>query len=87
MEDYNSMGATSALKARRALERLRQVVAIELLCAAEALEYQRPLRSGPGVEQAHQAVRRVVSRRTADRPPAPDIRALEELIAAGGFAA
>lgn len=87
MEDYNSMGATSALKARRALERLRQVVAIELLCAAEALEYQRPLRSGEGVEKAHAAVRGVVSRRSADRPPAPDIRALEELIAAGAFEA
>ncbi|HVJ18402.1 MAG TPA: aromatic amino acid lyase, partial [Polyangiaceae bacterium] len=87
MEDYNSMGATSALKARRALERLTQVVAIELLCAAEALEYQRPLRSGAGVESAHAAVRGAVSRRTADRPPAPDIRALEELIAGGEFAA
>ncbi len=87
MEDYNSMGATSALKARRALERLRQIVAIELLCAAEALEYQRPLQSGAGVEKAHAAVRSVVSRRSADRPPAPDIRALEELIAAGAFEA
>jgi histidine ammonia-lyase len=87
MEDYNSMGATSALKARRAVERLRQVVAIELLCAAEALEYQRPLRSGPGVEKAHELVRSVVSRRTADRPPAPDILALEQLIAAGAFQA
>src|SRR5690606_32365264 len=46
MEDYNSFGANSALKLRRAIERTRQVVAIELLCAAEALEYQRPLRSG-----------------------------------------
>lgn len=87
MEDYNSMGATSALKARRALERLRQIVAIELLCAAEALEYQRPLRSGAGVEKAHETVRGAVSRRSADRPPAPDIRALEGLIAAGAFEA
>jgi histidine ammonia-lyase len=87
MEDYNSMGANSAGKARRALERLTQVVAIELLCAAEALEYQRPLRSGAGVETAHAAVRGVVSRRTADRPPAPDIRALERLIASGRLAA
>jgi histidine ammonia-lyase len=81
------MGAGSALKARHSLERLRQIVAIELLCAAEALEYQRPLRSGVGVERAHQAVRGVVARRTADRPPAPDIQALERLIAAGGFGA
>ncbi len=87
MEDYNSMGAGSALKARHALERVRQVVAIELLCAAEALEYQRPLQSGHGVELAHRLVRGVVSRRTADRPPAPDILALERLIAAGSFEA
>jgi histidine ammonia-lyase len=85
IEDYNSMGATSALKARRALERVTDVVAIELLCAAEALEYQRPLRSGAGVEAAHAAVRTVVSRRTGDRPPAPDIRALGDLIRSGKF--
>jgi histidine ammonia-lyase len=86
MEDYNSMGATSALKVRRAIERCRQVVAIELLCAAEALEYQRPLKSGAGVERAHAAVRSVVSKRTADRPPAPDIAAIERLIVEGRIA-
>lgn len=85
MEDYNSFGAHSALKARRAVERAAQVVAIELLCAAEALEYQRPLRSGAGVEKAHAAVREAVLHRTEDRPPAPDIRALEQLILAGRF--
>jgi histidine ammonia-lyase len=85
MEDYNSMGATSALKARRALERVADVVSIELLCAAEALEYHRPLRSGAGVEAAHAAVREVVSRRTDDRPPAPDIRAISRLVFAGRF--
>ena len=87
IEDYNSMGATSARKAGRALERVVQVVAIELLCAAEALDFQRPLRSGPGVEAAHAVVRGAVSRRTADRPPAPDIRAIEGLIRAGAFSA
>jgi histidine ammonia-lyase len=85
IEDYNSMGATSARKARRALERVTDVVAIELLCAAEALDYQRPLRSGAGVEAAHAAVREVVSRRNGDRPPAPDIRALGQLIRSGRF--
>jgi histidine ammonia-lyase len=85
IEDYNSMGATSARKARRALERVTDVVSIELLCAAEALEYQRPLRSGAGVEAAFALVREVVSRRTGDRPPAPDIRALGRLILSGRF--
>lgn len=87
MEDYNSFGASSALKAQRAVERVRHVIAIELLCAAEALEYQRPLRSGAGVERAHALVREVVSRRTEDRPPAPDIARIEQLIVEGRFAA
>jgi histidine ammonia-lyase len=87
MEDYNSFGATSASKFRRALARATDVIAIELLCAAEALEYQRPLRSGDGVENAHELVRSVVSRRTADRPPSPDIAAIAGLIRAGAFTA
>jgi len=85
MEDYNSFGAHAALKARRVVERVSDVVAIELLCAAEALEYQRPLRSGAGIEAAFAAVREVVPKRTRDRPPAPDIRAIANLIAAGRF--
>jgi histidine ammonia-lyase len=85
MEDYNSFGAHSAAKALRVIERVSEVVAIELLCAAEALEYQRPLRSGPGIERAFAAVREVVPKRTRDRPPAPDIRAIQDLIHAGRF--
>jgi histidine ammonia-lyase len=87
MEDYNSFGANSARKTRRALERVTEVVAIELLTAAEALEYQRPLRSGDGVERAHRAVREVVPARTADRPPAPDIQEIAKLIRMGRFEA
>lgn len=83
MEDYNSFGPRSAAKAARALELTARVVAIELLCAAEALEHQRPLRSGEGVERVHAAVRRVVPRLTADRPPAPDIEALTQLVMGG----
>lgn len=83
MEDYNSFGPRSAAKAARAVELAVRVVAVELLCAAEALEYQRPLRSGEGVEKAHAAVRRVVPRLTADRPLAPDIEAIAGLIRAG----
>jgi histidine ammonia-lyase len=85
MEDYNSFGAHAALKARRVLERVSDVVAIELLCAAEALEYQRPLRSGVGVELAFSAVREVVPKLTRDRPPASDIAAIKQLIARGRF--
>jgi histidine ammonia-lyase len=80
MEDYNSFGPRSAAKARRALELTRQVIAIELLCAAQGLEYHRPLRSGEAVERVYAQIRTVVPPLTADRPPAPDIRAIARLV-------
>jgi histidine ammonia-lyase len=85
MEDYNSYGARAAAKARRALELTRLVVAIELLCAAEALEYHRPLTSGPRVEQAHARIRGAVARLADDRPPGPDIETIAALIDEGAF--
>jgi histidine ammonia-lyase len=85
MEDYNSFGPRSAAKARRALELCRQVVAIELLCSAQALEHHRPLRSGDNIEAAHATIRAHVAPLTADRPPAPDIAAIAQLIESGGF--
>lgn len=85
MEDYNSFGPRSASKARRALELSRWVVAIELLCAAQALELHRPLRSGRLVESAHQKIRTVVPPLSTDRPPASDIEAIAELIRLGRF--
>ena len=84
MEDYNSFGPRSAAKARRGIELARSVIAIELICAAEALDHHRPLKSGAAVERVHNAVRSVVPRLIADRPPAPDIAAVEQLIQMGG---
>ena len=86
IEDYNSFGATSALKATRCLSLARSVVAIELLVMAEALEQHRPLKSGAGVEKAHATVRTRVPKLSRDRAPSPDIRAIESLVAAGAFA-
>jgi len=85
IEDYNSFGVTSAHQARAAIDLAINVVAIELLVMAEALEYQRPLRSGEGVERTHDLVRSVVPRLTEDRPPAPDIAAIAKLIQNGAF--
>jgi histidine ammonia-lyase len=85
MEDYNSMGATSAHQLRAAVDLARHVIAIELLVMAEALEYHRPLKSGAGVERAHDLVRSVVPRLTQDRSSAPDIIAIETLIRSGRF--
>ena len=87
IEDYNSFGATSALKAMQCVPLMRSVIAIELLVMAEALEAHRPLKSGAGVEKAHALVRSRVAKLTADRAPSPDIRAIEQLIASGAFGA
>jgi histidine ammonia-lyase len=87
MEDYNSFGPRSAAKAERALDLVTTVVAIELLCAAQGLEYHRPLRSSPAVETAHALIRRRVKKLTADRPLAPDIEAIRQMISAGEFRA
>ncbi|MDG2030763.1 MAG: histidine ammonia-lyase [Phycisphaerales bacterium] len=83
IEDYNSMGATSALLARQSVQLARDVIAIELLVMTEAMEHQRPLRSGNGVETIVQHIRGVVPPLTQDRAPSPDIARIAELIASG----
>ena len=45
MEDFNSMGAWSALKARQIVDHAAHVVAIELVCACQGIEFHRPLRT------------------------------------------
>ncbi len=86
MEDYNSFGPRAAAKAERAMDLATTVVAIELLCAAQGLEQHRPLRSSAPVEAAHALVRRRVRRLAADRPLAPDIEAIRQLVGDGAFA-
>ncbi len=76
MEDFVSMGATSALKLRQSLDLAFRVIAIEALCASQALEFRRPLRAGAGVEAAHAAVRTVVPALAEDRSPSAEIEAL-----------
>jgi histidine ammonia-lyase len=85
-EDHVSMGATSALLLREAVGRVTAVLAVEALCAARGLDLRAPLRPGQGVATAHAAVRAAVPPLAADRPPGPDIAALEQLIAGGGLA-
>jgi len=77
------MGATSAHRAQAAVDLCTNVIACELLVMAEAMEYQRPLRSGEGVEQVYESVRKTVAKLTADRPMAPDIAAIAKLIRGG----
>lgn len=85
MEDFNSMGATSAHKMLRILEQARQVVAIELMCAAQMLDFRLPLKPGEGVSRAFEIVRSYVPKLERDRVLAPDIEALVRAIKEGAF--
>jgi histidine ammonia-lyase len=84
-EDVVPMAMGAATKLRRTVRNLRHVLAIELIAAAEALEYRRPLRSSTSVEQAHAIIRQYVARSEGDRPPAPDITRLADALAAGAL--
>lgn len=85
-EDHVSMGMWAALKAREAVALLESVLALELLVAAQGLEFLKPLRPGKGVEAAYEIVRGSVAPLGQDRVLAPDIAALEQLVREGRFA-
>jgi histidine ammonia-lyase len=83
IEDYNSMGATAGNKLRDCVTLAEQVIAIELLNMATAIDHHRPLVSGTGVEAAYEMIRNVVPTLEADRSPAPDIESIVCLIRSG----
>jgi len=76
-EDYNSLGPIAARRVRQLAVLASQVVAIELLCAATALDFAGGP-SAPATRAAHAAVREIVAPQTADRSPAPDMEALND---------
>ncbi len=84
-EDHISMGMASARKARRVADFLERVVAAELLAAAQGLEFRLPLRGGKGVEEARRRIRSRVAPLEDDRPPAPDLQRVLELLREGAF--
>jgi len=84
-EDHVSMGAWGAIKALQVAENVERVLAMELLCAAQALDYRRPLRSGRAVEAAHALVRSRVPFRTADATFEADLAAATDLVASGAL--
>jgi histidine ammonia-lyase len=65
-EDHVSMGSISAVKLLQVFRNVETVLAIELLAAAQALDYRHPLRAGLGVDTAHCFVRAVIPHRESD---------------------
>ncbi|HEU5160549.1 MAG TPA: histidine ammonia-lyase [Streptosporangiaceae bacterium] len=86
-EDHVSMGWSAARKLRRALDGLTQVLAVELLTAARALDLRAPLRPGPATAAVVAALRTRVPAPGADRFLAPDIAAAVDLVRTGAVVA
>jgi histidine ammonia-lyase len=82
-EDFNSMGAWAALKARTVVEHAARVVATELVCACQGLEFHRPLRTTPRLEDAVARVREIVPRVEEDRSLAKEIGRLADAVRTG----
>jgi histidine ammonia-lyase len=82
-EDHVSMGWAAARKLRTSLANLAQVLAVELLVAARALDFRRPLRPSPATAAVVDAVRREVDGPGPDRFVAPELAAAERLIRSG----
>ena len=83
-EDHVSMGMTAATKLRSIVNLAELTTAIELLTAAQALEY-RPLAPGRGVKQAYDTVRKLAPPLTQDRSMANDINQIRAAIVRGDF--
>jgi histidine ammonia-lyase len=84
-EDVVPMAMGAAWKLRRIVANVRNVLAIELLCAAQGIDFRRPLRSSAILERAHEVVRSTVSAMEHDRAVSPDILSVAQLVADGRF--
>lgn len=82
-EDHVSMGAISATKLLEVVTNTETVLAIELMSAAQALDFIHPLKSGPAIEAAHAEVRRHIAFAEADRLFHHDIQTALGLVRGG----
>jgi histidine ammonia-lyase len=86
-EDHVSMGMGSALKLTQILSNTEYILAIELLCAAQGVDFHRPLQAGVGNRRTLQLIRQRVPRLLQDRVLAPDIERVRDLVASGALTA
>ena len=84
-EDVVPMAMGSAIKLRRIVHNVKHVIAIELLCAFQALEFRRPLRSSPAIEEAYVRARKYVAPLDRDRVLGSELFALTSAVADASF--
>jgi histidine ammonia-lyase len=85
-EDYVSMGMSGARRLSRMLENLRNILAIELLCACQGIDLLAPLKTGTLATRAYDAIRRKSAKLVDDRPLSEEIVGVSELIITSEFA-
>jgi len=85
-EDYVSMGMTAALKLKKIVANTRNVLAIEAMAAAQALDFLAPLKTSKRGQTAHAAIRAVCPTMDKDRAMSGDFVRLAELIQRGKLA-
>jgi len=82
-EDHVSMSMAAALKAERAVTLARDIIAIEILCACQAIDLLDGLATSAPLSSVHALVRTRVPTLVSDRPPSTDIHEISRLVAAG----
>ena len=84
-EDHVSMGWGAARKLRTVVTNVGRILAVELTCAARALDLRAPLEPGPGTAAARAAVRGTIPGPGPDRWLSPELAEAEELVASGAL--
>lgn len=84
-EDHVSMGSISGRKALEIIGNLEHILAIELLCAAQAFDFRRPLKSGAILEACHAHTRKKIDHAEEDRIFAKDIQKAHKIIRSRAF--
>ena len=79
-EDHVPMAPIAVRRCRRVLGLVRKVVGLEVLCAAQGLDFLAPLKPGRGVARAHALVRRRIPHLSRDRWLRPDLDALDQTV-------
>jgi len=84
-EDHVSMGAISARRLNEVIDNLEKILSVELVCAAQAFDFRRPMKSGNILEACHYLVREHIDHAEADRIFANDLEKGRHLIASGAL--
>ena len=84
-EDHVSMATFAANRLHTMLDNVEKIVAIELLAAAQGIEFHHPRKSSPTLEKAIEKIRAVSPHYESDRSLAPDIEAVAAMVNGGGF--